>query len=111
MRIRFQPRRGNAATGKNPLFSCADCGIEALGEHHYDYFKDKPIPLVNAAGARLCVACFLGHNPEFIVEFRRQGVAADIIAKAQKLAAGSATADAPAKGDDSTAAAAAAEVK
>lgn len=84
--FRHGPDFVDAATGKNPLYSCADCGAEALEEQGYNYQKDAVIPLVNDKGRRLCMACFLGHNPGYIVEFRRQGVGADVIARAQQIA-------------------------
>ena len=97
--FRHGPDFVDAATGKNPLFACADCAADALAEHAYDYARDKTIPLVNAAGARLCVTCFLGRNPSYIVEFLRQGVSKSVIAAAQKLAADQTASFAP-KPDD-----------
>ncbi|HEX3456652.1 MAG TPA: hypothetical protein VHR97_01740 [Candidatus Baltobacteraceae bacterium] len=95
--FRHGPDFVDAATGKNPLYSCADCGAEALEEQGFNYQKDEAIPLVNDKAQRLCVACFLGHHPEYIVEFRRVGTPADVIARAQKLAADhAAPAEAPA---------------
>jgi hypothetical protein len=67
--FRHGPDFVDAATGKNPLYTCADCGAEALEEHAFDYDHDRTIPFVNDAGKRLCAACWLGAHPELIPNF------------------------------------------
>jgi hypothetical protein len=86
--FRHGPDFVDAATGKNPLYSCADCGAEALEEHAFDYFNDTTIPFVNDAGKRLCSACWLGAHPERIPSFRDfYQYPKDVIARAQAIAA------------------------
>jgi hypothetical protein len=89
--FRHGPDFVDASTGKNPLYSCANCGAEALAEHAFDYERDQTIPFVNADGKRLCPSCWLGAHPDRIPYFRdtlRYGKdAPDVIKRAQAIAA------------------------
>jgi hypothetical protein len=111
--FRHGPDFVDAATGKNPLFVCAICGEDALEEHAFDYAGDKPIPFVDDAGKRLDAGCFLGTHPDLIPYFKHHleygRKRKDVITKAEKIAAGYASAGAPVKADRP--AAADAEVK
>lgn len=85
--FRHGPDFIDVATGKNPLYTCADCGAEALEEHAFDYLHDETLPFVDEHGKRLCVACWLGRNPSWIVNFRQRGYSDDVIVHAQAVAA------------------------
>lgn len=85
--FRHGPDFIDAATGKNPLYTCALCGEPALEEHAFDYDHDETIPFVDDAGKRLDVGCFLGLHPErlpyfkYTLKFARERK--DVIAKAE----------------------------
>ena len=63
----------DAKTGKNPLLTCAHCNGDAFEIHVPHHLTGDEIRFVNKHGDRLCVACFLRENPQYIVNFRQRG--------------------------------------
>lgn len=80
----------DARTGKNPLHSCHDCGVEALDDAHLDRFKGEMVPYrvdSDPNKPRLCVACYLARHPHYIVSHRANGVPEELLQQAQERAA------------------------
>lgn len=75
----------DAASGKNPLFSCAECGEDALAESVAHPFHDDVIRFVRD-GKRVCIPCYLAEDPQKIVGLRGRVPEADI-ARAQDIIA------------------------
>jgi hypothetical protein len=96
--FRHGPDFVDAATGKNPLFTCMACGDPALEQYLVIWTPDGPekVSFQTDAGEPLCMADFLAANPDYIVPFRFRGVGNDVLAKAQSIITQRSQAPAPA---------------
>src|SRR6185312_8330516 len=73
--FRHGPDFVDVATGKNPLFTCAVCGIETL-EDTISLALPRRIetpPFVDDNGNRLCFADWLANHPQYMVAVGSKG--------------------------------------
>jgi len=61
----------DAATGKNPYFTCAVCGQPATDSAFTFIHTMEVVPYETQDGKPLCVSDFLAANPKYIEQHRR----------------------------------------